>query len=383
MLGRRGSSFGLQLFSVAIVMVMFVYGFYLYKNVSHQLENVEKDNSVLVVEKEDLSRDIQVLRESKSKLEQLLKEKEKECTSNEERLDGEMKQIRETLQREKTSCDDKASLWINEKSELEQKVRNIEDERTEAKAKVEEVEEQVNSLKEENFNLKRTKQESLNDVAKLNDELANTLRKVKELTKYKDLYESQNPKTNETKMEDKKVKEDQDMQIVQPGEKQHYFEIKTAKTDKNMNPDSFQGNKSVEGQVAPPVVEKNIKDKEVDKDEAKKFKPDLPEHVIPKQSELDVGGANQVEKPDIKVKNAEPPKDKKSGELKEDDGFRGPAEKFLDDKDRDEAQANGPDDEDMADEQFEGEKVAPQVQKVPDLAANDIELQQQKRFREP
>lgn len=67
--------------------------------------------------------------------------------------------------------------------------------------------------------------------------------------------------------------------------------------------------------------------------------------------------------------------------MKEDDGFRGPAEKFLDDKDRDEAQANGPDDEDMADEQFEGEKVAPQVQKVPDLAANDIELQQQKRFR--
>ena len=59
MLGRRGSSFGLQLFSVAIVLVMFVYGFYLYKNVSHQLENVEKDNSVLVVEKEDLSRDIQ------------------------------------------------------------------------------------------------------------------------------------------------------------------------------------------------------------------------------------------------------------------------------------------------------------------------------------
>ena len=50
----------------------------------------------------------------------------------------------------------------------QQKIRNLEDERTDAKTKVEEVEVQMKSLKEENFNLKRTKQESLNDVAKLN-----------------------------------------------------------------------------------------------------------------------------------------------------------------------------------------------------------------------
>ena len=76
------------------------------------------------------------------------------------------------------------------------------------------------------------------------------------------------------------------------------------------------------------------------------------------------------------------PSDKKSVALKEDDDFRGPAEKFLDDKElAREVQANGPDDEDMADGQFEGDGAAPQVQKVPDAAANDVELNQQKRFR--
>ncbi|ESO13233.1 hypothetical protein HELRODRAFT_188175 [Helobdella robusta] len=195
MLGRRSSSFGFQIISVAIVLVVFVYGFFMYQKLSSQLLKSEKHIADLTSAKEDLSHDAQ---EKNSIISDL---------------------------REKASIDQNRQLaeiteLNNDKNHLQD---TLEKERLQAKENMDEADKRMERMREEMSQLQsRLKQENENEVAQLKDEVANCRRKLDKMAKVQEQLDSLMKKNSSSVNESKpavKEPEPPNMQIEQPGER--------------------------------------------------------------------------------------------------------------------------------------------------------------------
>lgn len=260
MFGRRGSSLGVQIVFIVAIMVAFFYAFFLYQKMQTQLDRFERNNNNLVIEKEDLNRDVQLLRETQAQLKESLQQKEDDCSKNQLQQRDIIEELRRQERQDKRALTEEMMRHTSQYEALQQSFDNVKQDYTDSKEELQKKVDEMDGWKEEASKNERMKgQECQNEITLIKDEVANCKRKLQTIPT---LAKGKKENVGGKKEEKNEEVEDQKFQIAQPGEaKPEYIgKVVNASTSSHsaVQGGLLSGQKDNQGgqvnQVLPPMI---------------------------------------------------------------------------------------------------------------------------------